>query len=49
LLQLVRSLRQAIMPQPGFSELAEVWKTMQRKLREPPRKKRSYQQMVCLS
>jgi hypothetical protein len=43
--QLVRSMRQAIIPQPCFDNLLAATTELRRHLHEPPRKKREYQKM----
>jgi hypothetical protein len=43
--QLVHSLLQAIIPQPGFADLLAATPLLRRHLHEPPRKKREYQKM----
>ena len=46
--QLVASLLQAIMPEPTFACLLDRLPALYRHLREPPRKKRTYQSMVAI-
>jgi hypothetical protein len=43
--QLVKTLLQAIMPQPAFADLQANILALRRHLHEPPRKKREYQRM----
>jgi hypothetical protein len=42
------SLVQAILPEPSLDDLRQRWPMMTRHLREPPRKKRTYQAMPRL-
>jgi hypothetical protein len=46
--QLVASLLEAIMPAPSFDLLRIAKAAIHRHLREPPRKKRTYQRMFQL-
>jgi hypothetical protein len=46
--QLVASLLEAIMPAPSFDLLRIAQAAIHRHLREPPRKKRTYQRMFQL-